>query len=274
MAFMVLTDTGHVAISKSIKDQQLYLAWGDLPEYLDSPSSVTATELTDTINTGFPLGSYSYVITALNDAGETTPSDEVTVNVTGSLSTVKLSWGAVAGATGYNIYGRSNDNDKKFITSVKETEWTDKYEIISSDKLPPSTNTTSADPWTTNPVNPLVTYKGLYRELGRRKVISTKYVKPDPNGPYNTNQGRWSESDIPTRSIYAYVSYDLNDAANNTIYQYGIYIGTVPKEGLENKQYLLPVEILEKGSLLSIENISPIFRNSSTRETYEIVMTF
>jgi hypothetical protein len=51
-----------------------------------------------------PAGPRFYVVTATNAAGESTPSSEVTVTVTGTTSLVNLSWGYVTGATGYDIY--------------------------------------------------------------------------------------------------------------------------------------------------------------------------
>ncbi|QIG71445.1 structural protein [Rhizobium phage RHph_TM39] len=272
MAFMVLTNTGHVAIAKSIKDQQLYLAWGDIPPYMDPPTSGAAT-LSAVAGT-LPLGSYTYKVTCTTDAGETTGSSAIAFTLSSVGSSIKLTWSAVSGAKSYKVYGRTASNDYKYLVTVTAAEWIDNGSVTVGTVSIPTVNTTSSALWTTSPPSPLLTYEGLYRELGRRKVMSVKYVKPDVNGAYVTNQGRWAESLTPTKYIYAYIAYDLTDAPNNTIYQYGIFIGTVPTAGNENKQYLIPSEVSDKGSLLSIENVSPIIRNSSTREFYEIVMTF
>lgn len=49
-------------------------------------------------------GTYRYVVTAINAAGETRASNEQTIVTTGSTSTVTVTWGAVTGATGYKLY--------------------------------------------------------------------------------------------------------------------------------------------------------------------------
>lgn len=49
-------------------------------------------------------GTYKYYITALNALGETTISNEITVTTSAGNLTAALTWGAVAGATGYKIY--------------------------------------------------------------------------------------------------------------------------------------------------------------------------
>lgn len=49
-------------------------------------------------------GTYRYVVTAINAAGETTASNEQSITTTGSTSTVTVTWAAVTGATGYKLY--------------------------------------------------------------------------------------------------------------------------------------------------------------------------
>ncbi len=49
-------------------------------------------------------GVYKYYITAINAAGETTVSNEVTVTTSGGNLTAHLTWPEVVGATGYKIY--------------------------------------------------------------------------------------------------------------------------------------------------------------------------
>jgi hypothetical protein len=49
-------------------------------------------------------GTYRYVVTAINAAGETIASNEQSIVTTGSTSTVTVTWGAVTGATGYKLY--------------------------------------------------------------------------------------------------------------------------------------------------------------------------
>ena len=72
---------------------------------LTTPAAPTGTAQT----TGGTLAAatYHYKITALNALGETLPgAASAPVTTTGSTGRVDLAWSAVAGATGYRIYGR------------------------------------------------------------------------------------------------------------------------------------------------------------------------
>jgi len=62
---------------------------------------------------------YFYRVTALNGAGETTGSVEVTATTTGATGSVALVWAAVAGATSYRIYrGTAAGAENVFYTSA------------------------------------------------------------------------------------------------------------------------------------------------------------
>lgn len=49
-------------------------------------------------------GTYFYVVTATNAAGETVRSNELSQVAAGATSTVTVNWGLVTGATGYKVY--------------------------------------------------------------------------------------------------------------------------------------------------------------------------
>lgn len=68
------------------------------------PAVVQNNPSTSTTGGTLPANTYYYVITALNANGETIASNEKAQTTTGSTSSNTLSWGAVAGATGYRIY--------------------------------------------------------------------------------------------------------------------------------------------------------------------------
>jgi hypothetical protein len=52
-------------------------------------------------------GVYKYYVTALNATGETSVSNEITVTTAAGNLTAALTWGTVAGATGYKVYRTS-----------------------------------------------------------------------------------------------------------------------------------------------------------------------
>jgi fibronectin type 3 domain-containing protein len=89
----------------------------------------------------FNMTNYFYVVTAVNDAGESAPSTVAgiqpstpppvpsSVVATGSNSQVTVAWTAAAGATGYNIYRATyNAQDPQFslfAANVSGTNWAD-----------------------------------------------------------------------------------------------------------------------------------------------------
>jgi hypothetical protein len=272
MGFMVLTNSGHIAIAKAIHDKTLFLAWGDLPPFIEAPADVVPSVIVDGSSL-LNIGIYEYVVTSLNEFGETDPTAVIQTSITSVGHAIKLDWTSVVGATGYKIYGRVN-GITKYLTTITTNTFTDNGSINPGVANPPTANTTSAEAWGQDPLNPNVLHSRLYREVGRRKILTKKYVVPDPEGPYATTQSRWSESSIPTRHLYVYVAFDLDDASTSTLFQYGLFIDTVAISGYENANYLTPDLVDDPGTMLSIENTSPIFRNRSTREIHEIVMTF
>lgn len=76
---------------------------------ITTPSSSGGTMIT---------GAYSYRVSAIGKLGETLASTSVPATIAASVTTgsVTISWNAVAGATGYRIYGRSGTHG--FIGSV------------------------------------------------------------------------------------------------------------------------------------------------------------
>lgn len=68
------------------------------------PAPVQSAASTATTGGTLAAGTYFYVITATNAAGETTRSNEISITTTGAASTVTLNWAAVPGATGYRVY--------------------------------------------------------------------------------------------------------------------------------------------------------------------------
>jgi hypothetical protein len=82
---------------------------------LATPGTVTPT---GQVGGNLPAGTYYYVITAFNAAGETTASSEVNATVTGTTSAIVLAWTAVAGATSYRIYrGTSASGENAYFTA-------------------------------------------------------------------------------------------------------------------------------------------------------------
>jgi hypothetical protein len=71
-------------------------------ERLTPPVQIAST--TNTSGGTLGAGTWRAVITAINGAGETTVSNEISQVTTGATSTINWNWNAVNGATGYKVY--------------------------------------------------------------------------------------------------------------------------------------------------------------------------
>jgi hypothetical protein len=81
-------------------------------------------------------GTYWYRVTATNDLGETLASVETSQVTTGATSTVTVNWGAVVGATGYKVYGRSTGAELLMATVGAILTWTDTGAVTPAGALP------------------------------------------------------------------------------------------------------------------------------------------
>lgn len=89
---------------------------------------------------------YRYVITAVDDAGETTVSTEVSAAATSTNKTGSLSWGAVATARSYNVYrkdGGSTGPPYNFVANTISLTYLDTGAVVpDAAHHPPGANTT------------------------------------------------------------------------------------------------------------------------------------
>jgi hypothetical protein len=105
--------------------------------------AVPAANTPTTSTTGGTLGAatYYYVVTALGSSGETTKSNEVSITTTGTTSSNTVTWGAVAGATGYRIYrGTAAGAESVYYSVGAVTTFTDTGAANTSG-TPPASNT-------------------------------------------------------------------------------------------------------------------------------------
>lgn len=135
---------------------------------------------------------------------------------------------------------------------------------------------TGADDWdVTPPTDGLLEATELVREIGRRKCEDIEFCKPDDQGEIVTSAGRFSASEIPTNILHFTVLFDFEDAAGEVIREFGLFTDTVLADGLpEGQKYFTPDQITDKGSLLVVERVAPIYRQAMTREQENFVITF
>lgn len=113
-----------------------------------SLSNITLTQLATPVNTTFTTGvgtlataTYYYRVSAINANGETLASAETNLPVVGPVG-INVKWGAVTGATGYKIYGRSTGAELLIATVGQVTTYLDDGSISPSGALP-GANTTN-----------------------------------------------------------------------------------------------------------------------------------
>src|SRR4029077_13426290 len=84
---------------------------------------------------------YFYEVTATNAQGETGPSTEATATPTAGNRTINLSWTALSGATGYNLYrGTSSGGENVLIGQTAGNSFSDNG-IAGSSRTPAQNNT-------------------------------------------------------------------------------------------------------------------------------------
>jgi hypothetical protein len=123
---------------------------GTTPVYIGG-SGVTAPLATpvnsafSTSTTGGSLAAatYYYRVSATNSIGETLASTETSQITTGTTSTVTVNWGAVTGATGYKVYGRTTGAELLIASVGAVTTYTDTGSITPSGALPTGNTTGS-----------------------------------------------------------------------------------------------------------------------------------
>lgn len=86
-------------------------------------------------------GTYSYRVSAMIGGVETDASvaDTQVVPAGTSTNTVTLTWNAVAGATGYRIYGRDAGTELRLATIGNFLNYTDRGDVVASGALPVAT---------------------------------------------------------------------------------------------------------------------------------------
>jgi hypothetical protein len=84
---------------------------------------------------------YFYVVTATYpESPESGPSPEESAQVITGDQTIVLSWPAVTGATGYNIYRGLSSGGELLLVSVTGTTYSDNNTATVGTQVPPSTN--------------------------------------------------------------------------------------------------------------------------------------
>lgn len=134
----------------------------------------------------------------------------------------------------------------------------------------------SGDPaWPTIPPDPPGNATSLLAEIARRKANQVEFAVADPVGAIVTPDGRFSISASPTGSLFFKFQFESVDAPTATIRELAIFLDTVTAPGVPSGQwYLLPADVASSGPMLAIERRQAIIRSATTRQLFEIVVTF
>lgn len=143
-ATLIAVGTQASAIAPLTGDVQSYstTASGTTPTPLVTPTNVVVTPA----NTGGLLtaGTRYYHVTALNVFGETLGSTDAAGVTTGTTGKNTITWNAVPGATGYNVYVTQTVNSEgQFLGSAAGLTYTDDGSVTPSATVQPTMNTTS-----------------------------------------------------------------------------------------------------------------------------------
>lgn len=129
----------HLVLVNAINTAQVYDGSAITPmviTLLATPVNGTFTPGTGTLATG----TYYYRVSAINNSGETLASIETSLAITGPAG-VNITWGAVTGASGYKIYGRTTGTEQLLAIVGPVTTFLDNGSLTPSGALPGSNTT-------------------------------------------------------------------------------------------------------------------------------------
>lgn len=129
--------------------------------------------------------------------------------------------------------------------------------------------------WDAAPVSPSPDATALSNEIGRRIVDRTRFVVDDPAGEIVLSHGRYTVSETPTHQLLLEVKFGFGDAANLTIREVGVFIGTEPVTGLPaGQRYFAPSEIADPGDLFSLDRLAaPLQKTAAFEIDFSHVLT-
>ena len=139
---------GTVGAVTTFSDTPALIVPGAVPPVVNGatlPAPTAPIVTPSTLGGTCPIGSRTYVVTALIGAGETTASPATSVTNTTATSSNAISWTAVAGATGYNIYLTAPGAFLVGTVASPTTTFTDTCAVAPAG-APPVTNTAVIGP--------------------------------------------------------------------------------------------------------------------------------
>lgn len=90
-----------------------------------APVIASATPSTGGSGNNLAAGTYKYIVTSTNAVGESLGSSESSSAVLSATGKVTVTWSAVTGATGYNVYGRASGTETLLVRLGNVTSYVD-----------------------------------------------------------------------------------------------------------------------------------------------------
>lgn len=151
---------------------------------MKDPAAPTLTAVT-VANGTLAADTYYYVITAINDAGETIASSDTSLVLAGPNNAINISWAEVDGASGYRVYGRDSNTNFYYIATTSTNAYQDTGAVTpDTDVIPPTSSFRTSqfkilifdnDQSLVNPVEAFdVSLKNEQDGLGRNLEIAQK----------------------------------------------------------------------------------------------------
>jgi hypothetical protein len=241
---MALVSEGHISQAIAMKEQDFFLAWGDLGE--NYPDVWTLNEIPPVATSTI----YSETITRGGTAG-------------GSDNLTQTGVQKIVSVVDENSVEYTQDVD--YILDAGTVNWS-----LDGDEPASGVDYTVVYRHFTEDVNTLV------NEVGRRIVSQKEFVVEDNvNGTIVFNDKRWRIVNDPTPHVYLSFNFQSDEATDVSIYQLGLYTNTIVDPILPpGQQYFVPAEINDPGSAYMLENVQPFPRNAGKREVFEFVISF
>jgi hypothetical protein len=173
--------------------------------YSNTTGGVLPNPVATPVNTAFTAGvgtlpnaTYYYRVSAINASGETLASAETSLVIAAGPQGVNVNWGAVAGATGYKIYGRTTGSELLIATVGAVTTYLDNGSITPAGALP-TANTTGTLAIQVAAQSPGAAYNvpnNTITTITGGVLAGVTVNNPDPGtGTWITSQGTDAESD-------------------------------------------------------------------------------
>lgn len=115
----------------------------------------------------------------------------------------------------------------------------------------------------------------LVSKVGITRTREKFFVKPDNAGTILIGDGSaYSQSQTPTAYVFVRFQLDLPDAAETTLRETGVFVGTQPVGTVPAGQMYIPAaDVTSFGTMIEVDRFAPIVRDGSIGQTFSFILT-